>query len=247
MRKAIVVLLVFVAILVLATMVATASTGSNTSAAPAPQAGTPAASAATSKPVSSAISDSGSEHQAYYNQLYQDGVIQVSDITYAFKANPDTTTVTFKLLKNGQPIDPKLRWTTLSIYWVPFKDGKFQFEPAADRLSLKGKITVGRQGHGHQHADRAGEGRQGLRRLHRREQDRRSCWWSTAAMGRSGPSRAPRVAQNKYPFAGLLQTGTVSTTSRRPMIAGCVKCHTDPYLKHGYIYGRSTATRRPTS
>ena len=72
--------------------------------------------------------------------MYQDGVIKVSDIKYAFKANPDTTTITFKLPKNGQPFDPK-QVDNINIYWVPFKDGKFQFEPAADRLSLKGKIT----------------------------------------------------------------------------------------------------------
>ena len=64
----------------------------------------------------------------------------MSDIKYAFTPNPDTTTVTFKLTQNGQPLDPK-QADSLNIYWVPYKDGKFQFEPAQDRLSLKGKIT----------------------------------------------------------------------------------------------------------
>jgi len=45
-----------------------------------------------------------------------------------------------------------------------------------------------------------------------------------------------RVDQNKYPFAGLQQIGKVDYASSSN-VAGCVKCHTDPYLKHGYIYG----------
>ncbi len=72
--------------------------------------------------------------------MYQDGALKVTDVKYAFKANPDTTTITFNMMLNGQPFDPA-KADELSIYWVPFKDGKFQFEPARDRLSLKGKIT----------------------------------------------------------------------------------------------------------
>ncbi len=57
-----------------------------------------------------------------------------------FTANPDTTKVTFKMTKNGEPFDPA-QADNISIYFVPYKDGKFQFDPAADRLSLKGKLT----------------------------------------------------------------------------------------------------------
>ncbi len=46
-----------------------------------------------------------------------------------------------------------------------------------------------------------------------------------------------RVALNKYPFAAVLKTGTVDYVSAAND-AGCVKCHTDPYLKHGYIYAQ---------
>ena len=47
-----------------------------------------------------------------------------------------------------------------------------------------------------------------------------------------------RVAQNKYPFAGLLETGGGIDYVSAANNDGCVKCHTDPYLKHGYIYGQ---------
>ena len=54
-----------------------------------------------------------------YDQLYQDGVIQVSDIKYSFTPSPDTTTITFKMTKNGQPFDPT-QADALSIYFVPY-------------------------------------------------------------------------------------------------------------------------------
>ena len=56
-----------------------------------------------------------------------------------------------------------------------------------------------------------------------------------------------RVVQNKYPFAGLLETGAgvdyaSPANPRAPegvaTLGGCEKCHTVPFLKHGYIYGR---------
>ena len=51
------------------------------------------------------------------------------------------------------------------------------------------------------------------------------------------PSPATRVAQTKYPFAAILPTGKGVDYVSSANVAGCVKCHTDPYLKHGYIYG----------
>ncbi len=47
-----------------------------------------------------------------------------------------------------------------------------------------------------------------------------------------------RVYQNKYPFAALLKTGAGVNYVSAANDAGCVKCHSDPYLKHGYIYGQ---------
>ena len=44
------------------------------------------------------------------------------------------------------------------------------------------------------------------------------------------------IHQVKYPFAAFLQTGQGVDYVSAANNAGCVKCHTDPYLKHGYIY-----------
>ena len=80
--------------------------------------------------------EGGAKHQASYDELYQDGVIQVTDLAYAF-SGPDTSTVTFKMTKDGEPFDAR-KSDSLSIYFAPYTGEEFQFEPAAERLSLKG-------------------------------------------------------------------------------------------------------------
>ena len=97
MKKAAVVLLAAVAILALVAVAAFATPGSSVAAAPAVQTGTPPAAAGdTLETCSICHKDAGAKHQASYDELYQDQVLTVSDVKYSFKANPDTTTVTFK-------------------------------------------------------------------------------------------------------------------------------------------------------
>ena len=71
-------------------------------AAPAAQTATPAASD-TLETCTICHKNTGATHQTYYDQLYQDGVVQVSDVKYAFTANPDTTTITFNMTRMGSP------------------------------------------------------------------------------------------------------------------------------------------------
>jgi mono/diheme cytochrome c family protein len=90
--------------------------------------------------------DAGEEHQGSYNRLYQDGVIQVADVTYKFTAaaadKPDTTVVTFKMTKDGKPINAK-SVENLNIYFAGYTNGDFNGNPAGaeGRLSLKGSLT----------------------------------------------------------------------------------------------------------
>ncbi|MGE5123864.1 MAG: hypothetical protein ACM3H7_05055, partial [Acidobacteriaceae bacterium] len=74
--------------------------------------------------------DVGEEtHQATYDELYQDGVIQVNDLAYSFSASPDTTTITFKMTNAGAPFDGS-QADSLGIYFVPFDGTNFQFAQA---------------------------------------------------------------------------------------------------------------------
>jgi OmcA/MtrC family decaheme c-type cytochrome len=230
MKKAVAVLLIVVAALVLTTLAAAASTGSSTANAPPAQGAPPVPTVET---CTICHKNQGTTHQAKYNELFQDEVIEVSDVKYSFTPNPDTTAISFKLTKNGQPFDPS-EADALNIYWAPYTDGKFQFEPAAERLSLKGKVT----------SDGKGTVTSTLVEKAKDAQDFVDYTDVSKSNGiiviygrdeTLGRIRAA-VDQNKYPFAGLQKTGAVDYTSTAN-VAGCVKCHTDPYLKHGYIYG----------
>jgi OmcA/MtrC family decaheme c-type cytochrome len=168
--------------------------------------------------------DTGTSHQASYDQLYQDGVIQVTDLAYRF-VTPDTTTITFNMTMNGAALDAN-QVESLAIYFAPYTDGTFQFEPAAERLSLKGDITCDSTG-------------ACTSTLTGDAPDVTNTPGIIVLYGRDGTvgTLPARVQQAKYPFAALLKTGTGVDYVSAANNAGCEKCHTDPYLKHGYIYG----------
>jgi OmcA/MtrC family decaheme c-type cytochrome len=166
----------------------------------------------------------GGNHQAAYDALYQDGVIQVTDLAYSFSA-PDTTTVTFKITKNGAPFDAK-EADSLAIYFAPYTGTNFQFEPALERLSLLGDLTC--DGTGTCTSTLVGDAPDvsntpGVIVL-----------YGTDEIVGTLPAR---VRQGKYPFAALLEMGGGVDYVSPANNAGCEKCHSTPYLKHGYIYG----------
>ncbi|MCB0234706.1 MAG: hypothetical protein KDG58_10880, partial [Anaerolineae bacterium] len=83
-------------------------------------------------------SGAGDKHQASYDELYQDGVIQVTDLAYSFSGT-DTSTVSFNMTKDGAPFDAR-EADALGIYFTPYADGKFQFDPPVERFSLAGDL-----------------------------------------------------------------------------------------------------------
>lgn len=172
---------------------------------------------------------SGADHQASYNELYQDGVIQVTGLAYAFTA-PNTHTVTFTMTKNGQPFNAA-QADSIAIYFVPYTGEAFQFEPALERLDLKGKITC--DAAGKCTSTKTGEDPAYATNY-------RSVNGLVVLYGRDETTgQLPaRIYQNKYSFAALLETGAGVDYVSAANNDGCEKCHTDPYLKHGYIYGQ---------
>jgi OmcA/MtrC family decaheme c-type cytochrome len=172
--------------------------------------------------------EAGAKHQASYDELYQDGVIQVTDLAYEYSA-PDTHVVTFQMTKNGAPFDAR-NAESVGIYFVPYTGTAFEFEPALERLGLTGDLTYDGAGGNTStltnsdpaYASDLGEV-DGLIVLYGRDE----------SVGRL----PARVYQAKYPFAALLETGGGVDYVSAANNAGCEKCHTTPYLKHGYIYG----------
>ena len=57
---------------------------------------------------------------------------------------------------------------------------------------------------------------------------------------RQGTLASPsRVQLSLFPFAAILETGPAGVDYvSAATVSGCEKCHTVPYLKHGFIYGR---------
>jgi OmcA/MtrC family decaheme c-type cytochrome len=173
--------------------------------------------------------EAGAKHQAFYDELYQDGVIQVTDVAYSFTA-PDTHVVAFQMTKNGAPFDANDA-ESFGIYFVPWTGEAFQFEPAIERLSLTGEITCDSDGACEStltssepaYASDFGEV-DGLIVIYGRDE----------TVGRL----PARIQQAKYPFAALLETGGGVDYVSAANNAGCEKCHTTPYLKHGYIYAQ---------
>ncbi len=175
-------------------------------------------------------SDAGAEHQASYDELYQHGGIQVTDLAYEY-SSPDTHIVTFQMTKDGAPFDAKDA-DSISIYFVPYTGTAFQFEPATERLALTGELTY----------DGAGGNTSTLTDSDPAyANDFGAVDGLIVVYGRDETTyRIPgtRVYQNKYPFAAVLETGAGVDYVSAANAAGCEKCHTVPYLKHSYIYAQ---------
>jgi OmcA/MtrC family decaheme c-type cytochrome len=177
--------------------------------------------------------DAGEKHQASYDELYQDGAIQVTDLNYKFTAAPDTTVITFKMTKNGQPISGA-SIENLNAYFVQWTGTAFE---GAGRLSLKGKLTY--------------DPKTGVTTSTLVEKDPTADGYVdySNVSGVDGlivvygydkqvGSLPARIRQVQFPYAALLQTGKGVTYVSAANNDGCEKCHTDPYLKHGNIYGQ---------
>ena len=178
----------------------------------------------------------GNEHQAFYDQLYQDNVIKVTDVTYSFADNTDT--VTF-IMKKGTAFFDCTKVQNLNIYFVQYTGTGFD-NPDAARLALKGGVK---------NADNVvlgtltGSASTGLCTSIKPSNDNVN---HTVQNGlvivygydeRIGTIPGSRVQQVKFPYAAYLKKGTVDYVSAAN-VEGCEKCHTVPYLKHGNIYGR---------
>jgi OmcA/MtrC family decaheme c-type cytochrome len=188
----------------------------------------------------------GDEHQASYDVLYQDNVIQVDNVAYQFVGNNDVVTFNMKSKKTGTalPFDCS-KVQNLNIYFVQYDNNlnRFQFNPplppSLERLAIKGGVKV----------DNVVTGTltsvgglctstfpSQLDNVDLSTKNGVIVVYGFDEQVGSIPSPS-RVKQVKYPYAGLLKTGTVDYVSAAN-VKGCEKCHTVPYLKHGNIYGR---------
>ncbi|MCW4048829.1 MAG: hypothetical protein NWE89_03745 [Candidatus Bathyarchaeota archaeon] len=198
-------------------------------AGPAGPAGPPGASvtlAAEPESCATCHEGAGAEHQASYDELNQDS-ITVTDMAYEYTA-PNTHTVTFTMLKDGEPFDPADA-DRVRMYYVPWTGTAFQYEPAASRLALTGTMTF--------------DSVTGGVTSTLTDDDPRYASSFDDMDGAimlygydGGVARMPnsRVQQAKYPIGGLLETGDGIDDVSAANVEGCERCHSVPYLKHGY-------------
>ncbi len=187
----------------------------------------------TAEPESCAVchEGAGATHQASYDELYQDGVITVSDMAYEYTA-PNTHVVTFTLLKDGEPFDPADA-DRVRMYFVPYIGTAFQFEPVGDRLRVDGTMTFDSTT-GVVTSTLTDEGPMYASSLDDRD-------GAIMLYGRDGDvARMPnsRVQQAKYPIGGLIETGDGIDSVSAANNDGCENCHSVPFLKHGYYYAQ---------
>jgi OmcA/MtrC family decaheme c-type cytochrome len=181
----------------------------------------------------------GDAHQAAYDQLYQDGVIQVTAVGVENTA-PNTFVTTFTMTKVGDAAFTCEDADSIGIYFTTYA-GEGVWEQDA-RLSLKPSATSTPSG-----TTTTVAGAAGLCTVTAVFTDNVADFTTTDGIvvvyGRD-EQVAPnipnsRVVQYKYPFAGLGVTGAfaIGDYVSAANASGCEKCHTVPYLKHGYIYG----------
>jgi len=172
-------------------------------------------------------SEAGAAHQASYDELNQDGVITVTDMAYEYTA-PSTHTITFTMTKEGKPFDPADA-DRVRMYFVPWTGTAFQYEPAANRLALTGTMTF--------------DSTTGGVTSTLTDDDPRYASSFDDMNGAimlygydGGVARMPnsRVQQAKYPIAALLETGEGIDSVSAANNDGCEKCHSVPFMKHGY-------------
>jgi OmcA/MtrC family decaheme c-type cytochrome len=180
--------------------------------------------------------------------LYQDNVVVVTGLAYAFNPADNTDVVTFNMTKAGADFDcteANVSPNALSIYFTQFNptDNSFRFTPTAGRRSLEGNPDIGGTltylGAGvcesiNPSLDNVDLSTlNGLFVVYGRD-------GSLTSDQESPELRFTRVAQNRFPFAAVLETATFTAAPYASAANndGCEKCHTVPFLKHGYIYGQ---------
>jgi OmcA/MtrC family decaheme c-type cytochrome len=173
--------------------------------------------------------DAGVAHQDSYDELNQADVITITDMDYRYTA-PRTHTITFTMMKDGEPFDPADA-DRVRMYFVPWTGTAFQFEPVADRMAVYGDFTYNGVT-GEVTSVLVGDADEPRLASSLDDMDGAIMWYGYDG----GIARLPnsRVQQAKYPIAALLETGDGIDEVSAANNDGCEKCHSVPFLKHGY-------------
>ena len=198
---------------------------------------------------SGSLAKSGAQHQADYEEFYQDQALRVVNLNYVYTAPvpPATTgtdTVTFDMAKKDefgiyQNFDCRLATSNpepdvtdaLGINFVQYDPVTREFSDGAASTfwkPIKGTLTYDGNGGCTSTSNSNTLGDLSLLNGH------------IAVYGRDEtlPSNSAGKLDNpKFPFAAMIKTGVGTDYVSLANASGCENCHTRPFLKHAYIYG----------
>ncbi|MCP2501519.1 MAG: hypothetical protein NCA08_08165 [Deltaproteobacteria bacterium] len=195
----------------------------------------------------------GDAHQADYDQRFQDNVVTVSGLAYVYNPADNSHNVTFTMLRNGvsfpcTDIKTGAPADSLSIAFAEYDNATRTFNAplpmnqlTSSGLSLGSATTLVNTPVTNLCTSKVFDNvvqdnvvrivgdlalRNGIIELNGRDD-------------RQGTLPSPsRVQLALFPFAAILETGAGVDYVSAATVDGCQKCHTVPYLKHGFIYGR---------
>lgn len=187
-------------------------------------------------------SETGEELHALYQELYQDGVLVASNLVTTYTA-PNVYTTTFTMTKDGANFDCNDA-DSLGILITVYDNNANTWDmPNGERLSLKpsatsdpytGTTTTVYDGAGGctvtaTFTDNIVD--------YTAQNALVVLYGYQSSLG----SLPARIRQSQFPFEQLYETqgaGAITYVSAANVV-GCEKCHSMPYLKHGYIYGEA--------
>jgi OmcA/MtrC family decaheme c-type cytochrome len=191
------------------------------------------------------VARNGSSHQEQYDELFQQDVVEVSNVAYSNDGSNDI--VTFEMSKNGAAFDctelnsanPDGSGNSLNIRFSQYDAATRSFssidtssppDGTIDLLSIKGTITYD-----------AGTNICTSTNPVSALGDLNNVDGVIAVYGENeivDTIAAAHINLGRFPFAALLQTGPAGVDYESLANAtGCENCHTTPYYKHGYIKG----------
>ncbi len=174
------------------------------------------------------IAANGADHQAAYDEYYQDGVIKVTTGSMTFAASGTSAVVSFEMTKGTVAFDCTDA-DSLGSYWAPYDAATKTFTDATTSLittkaAAGGVCTLTATGLStDQVTEMNGNGIV-------------TVYGVDEILYENG---VKHIKSGKYPFAGILKVGAVDYASAAN-VSGCENCHTQPFLKHTYIYGEVT-------
>jgi OmcA/MtrC family decaheme c-type cytochrome len=183
------------------------------------------------------VARNGVTHQETYDELFQQDVIQVTNVNYANDGVNDI--VTFNMTKDGANFDCTMA-DSLNIRFSQYDAATRRFssidtngDGAIDLLSIKGTLAY--------------DGAGGCTSTNPQSDlgDLSTVNGLIAVYGEDeivDTIAAAHINLGRFPFAAILQTGPAGVDyNSAANVTGCENCHTTPYYKHGYIRGDISA------